>query len=103
MTLFSRTWFLFLWLAVHGAAFAQLHEVGDGSDGPVKAAHVTAELAASVASVSRRGVHLSGAANRPRPGPARIADAVRRAQRSLSASELTLLSRSCIPCLLTLS
>ena len=58
---------------------------------------------ASVASVSRRGVHLSGAANRPRPGPARIADAVRRAQRSLSASELTLLSRSCIPCLLTLS
>ncbi len=56
MTLFRRTWFLFLWLAVHGAAFAQLHEVGDGSDGPVKAAHVTAELAASVASVSRSGV-----------------------------------------------
>ena len=25
---------------------AQLDEVGDGSDGPVKAAHVTAELAA---------------------------------------------------------
>jgi hypothetical protein len=48
MTLFRRTWFLFLWLAVHGAAFAQLHEVGDGSDGPVKGAHVTAELAASV-------------------------------------------------------
>jgi thiol:disulfide interchange protein len=56
MTLFRRTWFLFLWLAVHGAAFAQLHEVGDGSDGQVKAAHVTAELAASVASVSRSGV-----------------------------------------------
>jgi hypothetical protein len=59
MTLFRRTWFLFLWLAVHGAAFAQLHEVGDGSDGPVKAAHVTAELAASVASVSRSGVPMS--------------------------------------------
>ena len=56
MMLFRRTWFLFLWLAVHGAAFAQLHEVGDGSDGPVKAAYVTAELAASVASVSRSGV-----------------------------------------------
>ena len=56
MTLFRRTWFLFLWLVVHGAAFAQLHEVGDGSDGPVKAAHVTAELAASVASVSPSGV-----------------------------------------------
>jgi hypothetical protein len=56
MTLFRRTWFLFLWLAVHRAAFAQLHEVEDGSDGPVKGAHVTAELAASVASVSRSGV-----------------------------------------------
>jgi thiol:disulfide interchange protein DsbD len=55
MTLFRRTWFLFLWLAVHGAAFAQLHEMGDGSDGPVKAAHVTAELAASVPASSPQG------------------------------------------------
>src|SRR5271154_892488 len=55
MTLFRRTWFLFLWLVVHGAAFAQLHEVGDGSDGPVKAAHVTAELAASAAVASTQG------------------------------------------------
>jgi len=46
MTLFHRTWFLFLWLVVHRAAFAQLDEVGDGSDEPVKAADVTAELAA---------------------------------------------------------
>src|SRR5271169_963959 len=52
MTLFRRTWLLFLWLLVHGATFAQLHEVGDGSDGPVKAAHVTAELAASVPAAS---------------------------------------------------
>ena len=52
MTLFRRTWFLFLWLVVHGAAFAQLHEVGDGSDGPVKAAHITAELAAGAAAGS---------------------------------------------------
>jgi thiol:disulfide interchange protein len=55
MTLFRRTWFLFLWLVVHGAAFAQLHEVGDGSDGPVKAAHVTAELAASTPAASPQG------------------------------------------------
>jgi DsbC/DsbD-like thiol-disulfide interchange protein len=55
MTLFRRTWFLFLWLVVHGAAFAQLREVGDGSDGPVKAAHVTAELAASVPAASPQG------------------------------------------------
>ena len=55
MTLFRGTWLLFLWLAVHGAAFAQLHEVGDGSDGPVKAAHVTAELAASVPASSPQG------------------------------------------------
>ena len=56
MTPFRRTWFLFLWHVVHGAAFAQLHEVEEGSEGPVKAAHITAELAASVASVSRSGV-----------------------------------------------
>ena len=56
MTLLRRIWFLFLWLVVHGAAFAQMHEVEDGSEGPVKAAHVTAELAVSVASVSRSGV-----------------------------------------------
>jgi len=44
MKLFRRSWFLFWWLVLHGVAFAQLHEVGDGSTGPVKAAHVTAEL-----------------------------------------------------------
>src|SRR5271156_2189873 len=55
MSLFRRTWFLFLLLAVHGVAFAQLHEVGDGSDGPVKAAHVTAELAASFPAASPQG------------------------------------------------
>jgi thiol:disulfide interchange protein DsbD len=55
MMLFRRTWFLFLWLVLHGAAFAQLHEVGDGSDGPVIAAHVRAELAASVPAASPQG------------------------------------------------
>ena len=39
-------------LLVHGVAFAQLHEVGDGSAGPVKAAHVTAELAAGAPAAS---------------------------------------------------
>jgi thiol:disulfide interchange protein len=44
MTSLRRNLFLFLSLALHGVSFAQLHEVGDGSLGPVKAAHVTAEL-----------------------------------------------------------
>jgi thiol:disulfide interchange protein len=44
MTFLRRSWLLFLSLALQGVAFAQLHEVGDGSFGPVKAAHVTAEL-----------------------------------------------------------
>ena len=39
-------------VALHGVAFAQLHEVGDGSAGPVKAAHVTAELAAGAPAAS---------------------------------------------------
>jgi len=46
MTFFSRCCLLFLSLAVPGVVFAQLHEVGDGSAGPVKAAYVTAELVA---------------------------------------------------------
>lgn len=46
MTLKRRIWFLFLSLALQGVAFAQLHEVGDGSFGPVKAAYVTAKLKA---------------------------------------------------------
>jgi hypothetical protein len=38
MTFLSvECWFLFLSLALQGVAFAQLHEVGDGSFGPVKA------------------------------------------------------------------
>ena len=52
MTFFRRSWFLLLWSALHGVAFAQLHEVGDGSAGPVKAAHVIAELAAGAPAAS---------------------------------------------------
>jgi thiol:disulfide interchange protein len=48
MTLIRRSWIVFLSLAFQGVAFAQLHEVGDGSSGPVKAAHVTAELKAGI-------------------------------------------------------
>ena len=44
MTLIPRSWLVLLSLALQGVAFAQLHEVGDGSHGPVRAAHVTAEL-----------------------------------------------------------
>ena len=39
-----RSWFLFLSLALPGVALAQLHEVGDGSFGPARTTHVTAEL-----------------------------------------------------------
>jgi DsbC/DsbD-like thiol-disulfide interchange protein/cytochrome c biogenesis protein CcdA len=46
MRFLRRSCFLFLSLALQGAALAQLHEVGDGSAGPVKAAHVTSELKA---------------------------------------------------------
>ena len=46
MTLLRRSWLLFLSLTLQGVAFAQLHEVGDGSSGLVKAAHVAAELKA---------------------------------------------------------
>jgi thiol:disulfide interchange protein len=46
MTFLRRTWFLFLLLTLQGVASAQLHEVGNGFFGPVKAAHVIAELKA---------------------------------------------------------
>jgi len=46
MTFFGRCCLLFLSLALHGVVFAQLHEMGDGATGPVKATHVTAELKA---------------------------------------------------------
>ncbi len=46
MALFHRSRLLTLLVAVPGLAFAQLKEVGDGSSGPVTAAHVTAELVA---------------------------------------------------------
>jgi hypothetical protein len=39
VTFLCRSLFLFLSLTLQGVAFAQLHEVGDGSIGPVKAAH----------------------------------------------------------------
>ncbi|HWZ12938.1 MAG TPA: thioredoxin family protein [Acidobacteriaceae bacterium] len=42
----------FLWFALHGVALAQLHEVGDGSAGPAKAAHVTAELVAGAPAIA---------------------------------------------------
>jgi len=42
------SWIVFLSLALQGVAFAQLHGVGDGFSGPVKAAHVTAELKAGM-------------------------------------------------------
>jgi thiol:disulfide interchange protein len=44
MTLLRRSWLLFLSLTLQGVALAQLHELGNGSSGPVQAAHVTAEL-----------------------------------------------------------
>ncbi len=46
MSLLRSTSFFLLWLAFQGASIAQLREVGDGSTGPVKTAHVTAELLA---------------------------------------------------------
>ena len=52
MRYLRRTFLLLLWLAVHVTAFGQLHEVGDGTSGPVKAAHVTAELKAGLPSVA---------------------------------------------------
>src|SRR5260370_25487728 len=55
MPFFRRAWFLLFWLVVLGAAFAPVHEGGEGSGGPVKAAHVTAELAASVPAASPQG------------------------------------------------
>ena len=55
MTRLRRSWLVFLSLALQGVAFAQLHEVGDGSLGPVKAAHVTAELIAGSPSSSPGG------------------------------------------------
>ena len=42
------SWIVFLSLALQGVAFAQLHGVDDGFSGPVKAAHVTAELKAGM-------------------------------------------------------
>src|SRR5260370_9588178 len=60
MTLFRRIYFVLLWGALQGVAMAQLREAGDGSAGPVKAAHVTAELQA-------------GAAKDAKADPARIA------------------------------
>jgi len=47
MALIRRSWIVFLSLALQGVAFAQLHEVGDGSFGPVKAAHVSADQVAT--------------------------------------------------------
>ena len=46
MSFLRSTSFFLLWIAFQGAGIAQLREVGDGSAGPVKAAHVTAELLA---------------------------------------------------------
>jgi hypothetical protein len=46
MTLLRRSWLLFLSVTLHAVASAQRHEVGDGSFGPVKAAHVATELKA---------------------------------------------------------
>ncbi len=46
MTFLRRIGVIFLSLALQGAAFAQLREVGDGSVGPVTAPYVTAQLIA---------------------------------------------------------
>jgi hypothetical protein len=46
MTLTSKSWIVLLSLTLQGVALAQLHEVSHGSSGPVKAAHLTAELKA---------------------------------------------------------
>ena len=55
MTRIRRSLLLLLYLALRGAAFAQLHEVGDGSLGPIKAGHVTAELRAASLAKSIQG------------------------------------------------
>jgi thiol:disulfide interchange protein len=55
MTFLRQSCFLFLSLSLQGAALAQLHEVGDGSAGLVKAAHVTAELKAGAPAGSTAG------------------------------------------------
>ncbi len=47
--------FLLLLLVRGSLALAQLHEVGDGSSGPVRAAHVTAELLAALSPEVHRG------------------------------------------------
>ncbi|MBW4028626.1 MAG: hypothetical protein HIU93_14720 [Acidobacteria bacterium] len=46
VTVIEPSWGAFRALTLQGVTFGQLHEVGDGYSGPVKAAHVTAELKA---------------------------------------------------------
>ena len=55
MTLLPRSWLLLLSLTFQAVALAQWHEVGNGSSGPVKAAHVTAELKAGLPAGSPGG------------------------------------------------
>src|SRR5260370_31782600 len=43
------------WLALHSVGLAQLHEIGDGSPGPIKAAHVTAQLLAGAPAIAPGG------------------------------------------------
>ncbi len=45
--------FLLVSLAAWGSALAQIHELGNGSPGPVKAAHLIAELVPGAASVTQ--------------------------------------------------
>src|SRR5258708_6565267 len=59
MTLLRRSAVLFAslltWLALHSVGLAQLHEIGDGSPGPIKAAHVTAQLLAGAPAIAPGG------------------------------------------------
>jgi DsbC/DsbD-like thiol-disulfide interchange protein len=59
MTLLRRSAVLFVsllkWLALYGVGLAQLHEIGDGSPGPIKAAHVTAQLLAGATEIAPGG------------------------------------------------
>ncbi len=51
-----RAWFLLLALLLGPTlVFGQLHEAGDGSPGPVKAAHIVAELVPGAASIAPGG------------------------------------------------
>jgi DsbC/DsbD-like thiol-disulfide interchange protein/cytochrome c biogenesis protein CcdA len=46
---------LLAWFALQSVGLAQLHEIGDGSPGPIKAGHVTAQLLAGAPAIAPGG------------------------------------------------